>query len=263
MADHAIHPLAELFPAMGRAELAALAENIARYGLNEPIWLHPDGRILDGRNRALACRMVGIEPRTRTWNGEGSALAFVLALNLRRRHLKPAARAMAAAKLATFGVGRPAEMASAEAISQREAARLFSVSRSALQRARHLRDHAAPNVVAMVEQGDVDLRTALRAIGRAPQVEQARWTAAELCAAVRRPRGQGTLPTPKTIALDAIAAIAAIARLKAEPAKLFDRFTTAEREAMGADLAKAVGWLQELRQCWNAAWCRRHYYGEG
>ena len=34
---------------MEGAEYDALKADIAEYGLREPIWLHPDGRIVDGR----------------------------------------------------------------------------------------------------------------------------------------------------------------------------------------------------------------------
>jgi ParB-like chromosome segregation protein Spo0J len=45
------HPIFEIFPLMNEPELAVLAEDIKVHGLREPIWLHPDGRILDGRSR--------------------------------------------------------------------------------------------------------------------------------------------------------------------------------------------------------------------
>jgi hypothetical protein len=53
------HPLADLFPMMGEAELSALAADIKAHGLREPIVLH-EGLILDGRNRLKACEIVGV-----------------------------------------------------------------------------------------------------------------------------------------------------------------------------------------------------------
>ena len=87
------HEVANIFPMMQGEEFAALKADIETNGLREPIWLHPDGRIIDGRNRYLACCELGIEPEYHTWNGAGSLVAFVVSLNLHRRHLTPMQRA--------------------------------------------------------------------------------------------------------------------------------------------------------------------------
>lgn len=90
------HPIASLFPMMRGEEYEALKKDIADNGQLEPIWLHPDGRIIDGRNRYRVCTELGIEPHCRTWSGEGSLVAFILSMNLHRRHLTPSQRAMVA-----------------------------------------------------------------------------------------------------------------------------------------------------------------------
>lgn len=87
------HEVANIFPMMQGEEFDALKADIDTNGLREPIWLHQDGRIIDGRNRYLACCDLGIEPQYRTWNGAGSLVAFVVSLNLHRRHLTPMQRA--------------------------------------------------------------------------------------------------------------------------------------------------------------------------
>ncbi len=63
------------------------------HGQLEPIWLSPDGRIVDGRNRYNACRELGIAPMYQTWSGNGSLVAFVLAKNFHRRNLTASQRA--------------------------------------------------------------------------------------------------------------------------------------------------------------------------
>lgn len=87
------HEVANIFPLMTGADYEALKADIAEHGLREPIWLHPDGSIIDGRNRHRACVELGIEPDFEIWNGNGSLVAFVVSLNLHRRHLTASQRA--------------------------------------------------------------------------------------------------------------------------------------------------------------------------
>jgi N6-adenosine-specific RNA methylase IME4/ParB-like chromosome segregation protein Spo0J len=87
------HEVANIFPLMQGEEFDALKADIAANGLREAIWLHQDGSIIDGRNRYRACCELGAEPQYRTWNGSGSLVAFVVSLNLHRRHLTPIQRA--------------------------------------------------------------------------------------------------------------------------------------------------------------------------
>lgn len=93
------HPVSELFPLMDEQEFRFLCEDIKLCGQKEPIILHQDGRILDGRNRYRACEAAGIEPLVETWDGKGDALAHVLSLNLYRRHLTESQRSMVAARV--------------------------------------------------------------------------------------------------------------------------------------------------------------------
>src|SRR5690606_10178644 len=103
------HPVADLFPMMSEEEFDNLVASIEVNGIREPVWLHNDGRVVDGRNRYMACRELGFDPPTRTFEGTDDALLkFVLDLNLHRRHLNASQRAMVAAKLANMTGGRPA-----------------------------------------------------------------------------------------------------------------------------------------------------------
>jgi hypothetical protein len=80
------HPLAELFPLMEGKEFAELVDDI-KNGLNEPITLF-QGMVLDGRNRARACAAAGVKPRYHQFSGnEADARAYVISMNIRRRHL--------------------------------------------------------------------------------------------------------------------------------------------------------------------------------
>jgi hypothetical protein len=89
------HRISNIFPAMEADEFTALKADIAANGLREPIWTY-QGAIIDGRHRERACRELGLEAATREWDGHGSLIAFVVSLNLRRRHLSTGQRAMIA-----------------------------------------------------------------------------------------------------------------------------------------------------------------------
>lgn len=92
------HPIADIFPLMGGAELAQLTESIQREGLREPIWLY-EGQILDGRNRYRACLEAGVEPTCRTFEGSPlQAIEFSWSANRIRRQLSPSQAAVADAR---------------------------------------------------------------------------------------------------------------------------------------------------------------------
>ncbi len=85
------HEAANIFPMLTGDEYRALKDDIAQNGQIEPIWTH-QGKILDGRNRYVACLELGIEPKCREWTGN-SPVAFVVSMNLKRRHLSPSQQA--------------------------------------------------------------------------------------------------------------------------------------------------------------------------
>ena len=93
--DRQYHEVANIFPLMQGDEFEELKSDIKANGLLEPIWLHYDGSIIDGRNRYRACIETEVEPKFRTWNGEGSLVSFVVSMNLHRRHMNSGQRAAA------------------------------------------------------------------------------------------------------------------------------------------------------------------------
>ena len=92
-ADLDFHPAAALFPLMpvDGPEFGELVRDLQEHGLVQPI-VRFEGKILDGRNRYRACQHAGVEPRFDEWSGE-SPTAYVLSLNLHRRHLTDDQRA--------------------------------------------------------------------------------------------------------------------------------------------------------------------------
>lgn len=86
------HEAANIFPLMDEDEIRTLAEDIGLRGQLVPIELC-DGMIIDGRNRWAACQFAGIEPLTVEVNPK-DPVAYVLSLNLHRRHLDETQRAM-------------------------------------------------------------------------------------------------------------------------------------------------------------------------
>jgi hypothetical protein len=96
--DLPFHELSNLFPLLTGQEFDDLKVDIEKHGQHEPILTY-QGQIIDGRNRYRACRELGIEPRLQEWDGNGSLVAFVLSLNLHRRHLTSSQRAAIAAEL--------------------------------------------------------------------------------------------------------------------------------------------------------------------
>jgi ParB-like chromosome segregation protein Spo0J len=82
------HPAAESFPWYTDDELQTLADDIRDNGQKYPIKKLPDGRVIDGRNRELAARIAGTEPRFETVRlAESEVTGYVISLNLIRRHL--------------------------------------------------------------------------------------------------------------------------------------------------------------------------------
>jgi N6-adenosine-specific RNA methylase IME4 len=149
------HPLAALFPMLSDAELAELGEDIATHGQEQPVWLL-DGKILDGRNRDEACHRLGIDAWTQDYVGD-DPLGFVVSLNLRRRHLNEAQRAMVAAKIVDWVNGMNQSTGGAH-VPAREAGRMLSISERAVKAMRRVREHGAGELIAAMEEGRISIK---------------------------------------------------------------------------------------------------------
>lgn len=84
MIDLEFHDAANIFP-LDDEHLDELAADIKAHGQRVAIELF-EGKILDGRRRWQACKIAGVEPITMQVSPE-DPVAYVLSLNLHRRHL--------------------------------------------------------------------------------------------------------------------------------------------------------------------------------
>ena len=184
------HPIANTFPLIEGLEFQELVEDVRQHGLREPIIIH-DGMILDGRNRYRAAMAAQAECRFKAFEG-GDPVAFVVSLNLRRRHLDTSQRALAGARIkhlfeqaarerehAGVAIARQnptAEMREGaapkhERTAAAAAAATVNVSPRSVENATKVLREGAPELVAAVERGEVPITRAAE-IAKLPQPEQ-------------------------------------------------------------------------------------------
>ena len=188
--DHAVksqrypyHPACLLFPRMSDQELRALADNIKARGLDHDLVLH-EGKVLDGRNRYLACEIAGVEPTFVEWQGKGSPLEWVVGENLLRRHMSSSQRAVVALGLLPLleeeakgrqrlspgrgkKGGRKSPTFSPDGKASEIAARLTKTNENYVKAAKAI-EAAAPELVKRIRDGKITVPEA-RQLARAPQ----------------------------------------------------------------------------------------------
>ncbi len=188
IAGYETHPAADLFPLMEGDELQKLADDIKANGLQFPIVLEYDpvldhAVVLDGRNRLRACELAGVAP---TFTRVGAPLlgaapitspvAYVAAVNLRRRHLDASQRAMIGAALVPMF---EAEAKERQRIGGREkgranlpeadkgrarekAAEVVNVSPRLVADALAVTREASPEIIEAVKRGEVAVSAAAK-----------------------------------------------------------------------------------------------------
>jgi ParB-like chromosome segregation protein Spo0J len=184
-----LHPACAAFPALPEEDLQELAADIRAKGLLEPITLTSDGLLLDGRCRWDACELAGTEPTTVVYNGD-DPIGFVASKNRHRRHLSKSQMAMIIARLATLQHGSnrykkveafteglyPQPEVNNHPRSLPDLAKAGGLSRSYIQFAKAVLDKGAPNVIAMVDSGQVRPSVAAEAARRHDRATQSNWT---------------------------------------------------------------------------------------
>lgn len=177
---YSVHPACAAFPLLDGDRLAELAEDIGAHGLIHPVVVQGE-TILDGRNRLLACERAGVDPRFEQWDGI-DPVAWIVSVNLHRRHLTESQRAMVAARLRLGlpGRGRGRPVADAENSPNSDefagdragrAADLLNVSRASVASAATVLAQGTPSLVDAVDRGAVRVSTAAD-IATLPPTEQ-------------------------------------------------------------------------------------------
>jgi hypothetical protein len=145
------HPYADIFPLLSEEELESFAEDIKENGQHESIKMY-EGKILDGRNRYLACIKAGVTPHFAEYEGT-SPLNYSMSLNAWRRHMDKSQLAMAGAKLLTTKLGRPKSGSIEPLIDREGAAYLMGVGHSLITRARKILEVGTQKQIDDVSKG--------------------------------------------------------------------------------------------------------------
>lgn len=166
------HPYSEVFPLLTGDAFDGLVADIKAHGLREKIWTY-EGKILDGRNRFLACKEAKVKSVSRAFRGTAQeALAFVISMNVARRHLNESQRAVAANKIATLSHGgdRKSDQA-ANLPTQAQAAEALNVSERSVRTARKVEEKGSAALQKAVASGDISISKAASVVGL-PKSEQ-------------------------------------------------------------------------------------------
>lgn len=190
--DIPIHPAAEAFPLLEGDQLDDLVSNIREHGLQVPIVLDEGGALLDGRNRLRACKLANVKPRFTTYDGD-DPVAFILQMNIQRRHLNSGQRAIAAVALmphleteaahrkaqargearGTKGKSERADLPTETGRARDAAAKAVGASGRAVAQAKRVQDEA-PHLADMVRAGTLSLDAADRQVARRAREERER-----------------------------------------------------------------------------------------
>jgi hypothetical protein len=170
------HPVADIFPMLPEQELLMLSEDIKANGLKQPIWTS-DEMILDGRNRYRACKIARVDPAFKEFKG-GDPLAFVLSLNLHRRHLNESQRAGVAAKIANIGLGeahRPNKVGKfadlTSPVSQPKAAEMLNVGERIVRSYKAV-ERDAPELTKRIDAGEITVHEAQKEVRKSEQAKR-------------------------------------------------------------------------------------------
>lgn len=133
------HPVAELFPMLDKADLDALADDIAANGLHLPVTVDPGGVLLDGRNRLAAAKRAKVQVTCTVY--EDDPVPFILGANMARRDMTKGQKAMVVAE-ALFATNT----------TQQSAANASGIPQASIAKGTSIRSYA-PDLVEQVVVG--------------------------------------------------------------------------------------------------------------
>jgi ParB-like chromosome segregation protein Spo0J len=219
--NYEIHPICAAYPWPPEADVQKMAESMKISGQLDPITLY-EGKVLDGKVRLKACEIAGLEPRTSVYEGN-DPIRFVIAKNEQRRHLTHTQRLAIAAALCGLAHGanryRKLEVSiDTSNFSREEAAKKLDVPLGSLTRRIYLKQHAAPNIIEMVDSDEIALHTAYEGIRGVSKEDQAGFTAADLSR-----RGREITRKRKQASQQPTRVITPIQRHSAGPVPMADR----------------------------------------
>jgi len=165
------HDAANIFP-LAENDIDAIAESIRQEGLKVPIETL-DGKILDGRTRWKACKKAGVKAKFREVKVD-DPIAYVLALNLHRRHLTVSQAAMCAQRARAMYDRRAKDRMLAGkkkdppdncpegdfGDARDQVGEQFGVSGKSVDRAAKVQKDGVPDVVQAVDAGKVSVNRA-------------------------------------------------------------------------------------------------------
>ena len=181
------HEAANIFPLMDSNDLASLTEDIRKNGQRESIKVF-DGLIVDGRNRYLACEACGCEAKFETVK-PSDPVAYVVSLNLHRRHLTLAQSAMCAARAREVYEKQAKERqqvrkgdqagASVENLPQLDSGKArdkagaaFGVSGKSVDHATRVIEKGIPELAKAVDEGKIKISRAAEIAKKEPEVQR-------------------------------------------------------------------------------------------
>lgn len=199
-----VHPAADVFPMLDDAALREIADDIHEHGLRDSIvriWVDGKPLILDGRNRFRACQIANVNPQFIDYDGD-DPVGFVVSKNLKRRHLTPTERALAASAIANLAHGgdqkskRSAAFRS-ESITVDEAAKLVGASPRTVTNVRAAQRDGVPELVDAMKTGKVGAETAAMVAKKAPEEQREILRKVESGEAKNVREAMGEAPRPK------------------------------------------------------------------